>query len=99
MTEEDLTLRLLRDMRASIDELSRTMDKRFDAVDARLSHNDVEIRSLKATSNKNTVLLEATIEMVAQLRASRTVTDVSIRHHESELEEIRERLARLEEKT
>jgi predicted nucleic acid-binding Zn-ribbon protein len=100
MSGDDLTLPILRQIQTELVEIRSKLgehDKRFDTLDARLGRVEVEGRSVKAAVSRNTVLLEATMELVAQLKAGRTVTDVSIRHHEAELQEIRERLARLEE--
>ena len=68
----DLTLRILREMRTEFAALHAKLaehDKRFDFIDARFGRIDVEIGSLKATANKHSVLLDATLELVAQLKA------------------------------
>jgi chromosome segregation ATPase len=108
MSGDDLTLPILRQIQSELVEIRSKLgehdkrfdaiDKRFDVADVRMGRMEIEVRSVKTQVIKNTVLLDALAELTASLKAGRTVTDVSIRAHESELEEIRERLARLEEK-
>jgi hypothetical protein len=66
----DLTLRILREVHAKLAEIQTKLtehDRRFDIVDAKFGRLEVDVRDLRATANKHSVLLEAVIESIAQL--------------------------------
>lgn len=95
----DLTLMLLREMRARFDRVDSRFDRledRADKLDANLGVLGQDMSVVKSAVRRIEIVQDALVERNDNLRANWKETDPVVRRHSDEISDLRERIVQLE---